>query len=455
MQKALLYNFFTIGGLALLLLIPLTIIDGVISERKYYRDEVVRNIAKSSTGSQLVTGAILVAPYKETVMKEVEIYKQGEKQTVLKPQVLQRYKYFLPENININGQLTTEERHRGIYKVPVYTAELAMDGRFSLPKNLGLTGNINNIEWQKPYVILGIKDVRGINNEVTISINNKALTLFPGTKTRFIPKGVHAPFVADNNQEQSLEFKVKLELQGMEKLLFLPTASYTDVKLSSSWQHPSFIGEYLPKGRHVTDSGFSANWNMSLFSSNILQNFEDCSTNNVCKEFNKNFFGVSLLEGVDIYLKSERSIKYALLFIILTFVVFFLFEVLKGLPIHAVQYGLVGVALALFYFLLISLSEHIAFKHAYSIASAACVSLLCFYVTFVLRSVFKGVVFGATLIGLYALLYSVIRSQDYALLMGSVLLFGILTFVMVITRNVDWHQIGVSNDRNSHRDVNA
>ncbi len=442
MQKAIIYKFLAIGGLSLLLLVPLSMISIVISERDSYRDGVIKDIAESWTGSQKITGLVFVAPYKEKVKLEVDINDGRKDKTVLKERTLKKYKYFLPEDLTINGDITTEERYRGIYKVPVYLADLKLEGHFSIPKMLGITENIQNITWQQPYIVLGIKDIRGINRSVKLHLNKQNIPLLPGTHTSFIKQGTHAFLKFEHTKEQRLDFNVALELRGMEQLLFLPTDKFTKVNLSSPWPHPSFVGRFLPKIREVTEEGFTASWETSFFASNMLQRLKSCTENKKCHEFNNNSFGVTLHQGVDIYLQAERSVKYALLFVGLTFVAFFLFEILKGLQIHFVQYGLVGVALALFYLLLISLSEHIDFGISYAIASSACVSLLAFYVSFVLRSVTRGLIFGGTLVGLYGALYMLLRSEDYALLMGSGLLFGILTFIMAITRHVDWYKIG-------------
>ncbi len=441
MQKKLTYKFLTIGGLVILLLIPLMMIDGVISERKQYRDSVVREVAKSSTGKQKITGAIFVAPYQEKIFKETVVNKDGQKKVVVNESIRQHYRYYLPEEMKVVGNIETEERYRGIYKIPVYLANLSIAGYFSIPKTLGLKNEAKNIIWQKPYIVVGVEDIRGVNRSIRLQVNEKNIALLPSTKTSFIPQGIHGLLTADYSQEQRFEFSVDMELQGMQQLSFLPTGKFTQVSLSSSWPHPSFVGRFLPKKRAVSEKGFTADWETSFFSSNMESYLKACVAGRECQSFNNNSFGVSLHQGVDVYLQAERSVKYALLFIGLTFVAFFLFEVLKGLPVHAVQYGLVGAALALFYVLLVSLSEHIAFALSYIIAATACVSLLGFYVSFVLRSATKGLVFGATLIALYGALYLLIRSEDYALLMGSILLFGVLAFIMIVTRGVDWYQI--------------
>ncbi len=444
MQKSLFYKFLTVGGLALLLLLPLSMVQNIVNEREIYRIGVMHDIAESRTGPQKITGAMIVAPYVEKTTKEVEIYEDGEKRTILKTEHIQRHKYFMPETLNIQGSITTEERYRGIYKVPVYTTQLAVQGEFAIPQHLGITENLDNISWKEPFVVMGIEDIRGISRSVSIHVNQQPLEVLSGTYTHAIPQGIHARIDTSFEKAQSLAVHIALELQGMERLSFLPTGKFTKVDLTSPWPHPGFIGRYLPKTRRITDKGFTASWETSFFASNMVQYMQNCMQDNQCRQFQDNSFGVSLQEGVDIYLQAERSLKYALLFVGLTFVAFFLCEVLKGLSIHPVQYGLVGTALAVFYLLLVSLSEHIAFSLAYSIASSACVALLGFYVSYVLRSMSRGLIFAGGLAGLYGALYMLIRSEDYALLMGAALIFVVLAFIMVITRHIDWHKVGIS-----------
>ena len=433
MQKALIHKFLAIAGLALLLLIPLSMIGAVIDERKAYRATVVEDIAASWTGAQKVTGLVYVAPYKETIRKEIESYKNDVKQVRIQTRTLQKYKYFLPETLNLTGDVTTEERYRGIYKVPVYHATLKLEGHFDIPQSLGITENLSNIVWQTPYMALGIQDMRGINRSVKLRVNQQDLPLRPGTETDFIGQGLHTMLAPEYEAVQRLDFEADFKLRGMESLSFLPTGKFTQVSLSSPWPHPSFMGRFLPATRTISEDGFEASWETSFLANNMQQNLLNCAQKQDCWAYENNSFGVSFHQGVDIYLQAERSIKYALLFVGLTFTVFFLFEILKGLPIHPVQYGLVGVALALFYLLLISLSEHMAFGLSYGIASTACVGLLTFYVSFVLRSFSRGLVFGAAFAALYGALYLLMGSEDYALLMGSCLLFGSLTFIMVMT----------------------
>ncbi|MCO2314175.1 cell envelope integrity protein CreD, partial [Pseudomonas aeruginosa] len=208
------------------------------------------------------------------------------------------------------------------------------------------------------------------------------------------------------------------------------------------WPHPSFGGEFLPSEREITAQGFTARWQTSFFATNMEEALRSCVEEQRCDGFQARAFGVGLVDPVDQYLKADRAIKYALLFITLTFAGFFLFEVLKRLAVHPVQYALVGLALAFFYLLLLSLAEHVGFELAYLVSAGACVGLIGFYLCFVLRSVARGLGFSAGLAGLYGLLYGLLSAEDYALLMGSLLLFAVLAAVMVLTRRLDWYGVG-------------
>lgn len=226
----------------------------------------------------------------------------------------------------------------------------------------------------------------------------------------------------------------------------VPVGRETHVRLASDWPHPGFVGEFLPREKQISAQGFKASWQTSFFSTNLEELLARCGSASpaACGEFHARRFGVSFVDPVDQYLKSERAAKYAFLFIGLTFAGFFLAEVLKGTSVHPVQYGLVGLALAMFFLLLLSLSEHIGFTAAYLVSTVACVGLVTYYVVHVLDSRAQGAGFGVMLASLYALLYGILSSEDYALLMGSLLVFGILAVIMVLTRRVSWNNLGVS-----------
>ncbi|CAI8710315.1 inner membrane protein [Pseudomonas sp. IT-P12] len=441
MNRNLTFKLGAIALLILLLLIPLLLIDGVIQERQQLRDGVLEDIARSSSYSQQLSGPLMVVPYR----KVVRTWKLNEKTN-------QRYQevgeergrlYFLPERFELDGQVQTELRARGIYQARLFHADNRINGHFSLPAQLGIKEDFADYQFDQPFLAVGISDIRGIENALKLELGGQRLDFVPGSQVGWLGEGVHVMLpTLDARQTAQLTFAFDLKLQGTGQLQVLPVGKTSTVSLTANWPHPSFIGNYLPARRDISDQGFSAEWQTSFFSTNLQEALNDCVLRRSCEAFNGRSFGVSFIDPVDQYLKSDRAIKYALLFIVLTFAGFFLFEVLKSLAVHPVQYALVGVALAFFYLLLLSLSEHIGFALAYLLSASACVSLIGFYVCHVLRSVRHGLSFSAGLTTLYGLLYGLLSAEDYALLMGSGLLFGVLGVFMVLTRKLDWYGVG-------------
>lgn len=440
MRRRVSFKLVVIAGLMLLLLIPLMLIDGVVDERKDLYGAVLQDIARSSSYSQKIAGPVLVIPYVKT-WEQWEVSSKGER--YLKKYETSDALYFLPERFTLNGEVTTESRKRGIYEALLYQSDNRIDGHFRVPAHFGIESGFERYRFGKPFLAVGISDIRGIRNDMQLEVNGQTVGFVPGTAVDFLKNGIHAPLPSLNGAaEQRLDFAFQLKLQGTSDLTVVPVGRDTQVTLRSSWPHPSFFGEYLPTTREVSAQGFSATWQSSFFSTNLEEALQACVTRQSCHAFENRLFGVSFIEPVDQYLKTERSIKYALLFIVLTFAAFFLFEVLGRLAIHPIQYTLVGMALALFYLLLVSLSEHMPFGFAYGISALSCVGLIGFYVMHVLRSRARGAVFGGLLAVLYGVLYLLLDSEDYALLIGSVLVFAALAAVMVLTRNLDWYDIG-------------
>lgn len=436
MTKSLLLKLGTIGLLIILLMVPIMQIDGVIRERQFLRDQVLQDIARSSSYNQHINGPLLVVPYKQTV-REWKTHPKTEARYQEEREVAGRL-YFLPELFTVNGTLQTELRARGIYQARLYHATNKITGHFDLPANWGISEGLADFRFETPYLALGISDIRGIENALTLSFNGQAIKFAPGSKAELLGDGVHAMLPLTASAALRAEFAFDLRLQGTGQLDITPAGRETQVTLSSDWPHPSFIGDYLPVERSIDAQGFTARWQTSFFSTNLEEALRRCALKNQCEEFTSRRFGVSLVDPVDQYLKSDRAIKYALLFIALTFAGFFLFEVLKRLPVHPIQYGLVGMAMAIFYLLLLSLAEHIGFGLAYAISSTACVALIGFYVAYALQSKWRGAGFGAGLAALYGTLYLLLGAEDYALLMGSILIFALLGAVMALTRKVDW-----------------
>ncbi len=351
--------------------------------------------------------------------------------------------YFLPERFELDGQVQTELRARGIYQARLFHADNRINGHFSLPAQLGIKEDFADYQFDAPFLAVGISDIRGIENALKLELDGQRLDFVPGTQVGWLGEGVRVTLpTLDTRNATELTFGFDLRLQGTGSLQVLPVGKASHVSLAANWPHPSFIGNFLPAKREINDQGFSADWQTSFFSTNLQEAMNRCVMGNDCEAFNGRSFGVSFIDPVDQYLKSDRAIKYALLFIVLTFAGFFLFEVLKSLAVHPVQYALVGVALAFFYLLLLSLSEHIGFALAYLLSASGCVLLIGFYVCHVLHSVRHGLSFTAGLAALYGLLYGLLSAEDYALLMGSLLLFGLLGVFMVLTRKLDWYGIG-------------
>jgi inner membrane protein len=441
MNRNLAIKLGVIALLIVLLLIPLLMIGGMVSDRQQLRDGVLADIARSSSGEQHITGPILVVPYRKTLREWKTHKKTGVR--YLEEREYRSRLYFLPEQFQLNAQVLTEERNRGIYQARLYHSDNQVSGYFQVPAQFGISENYADYHFEPAFLSVGISDIRGIENDLKLRLNGVELPFAAGSADRLLANGVHAPLPTMNAvSSERLNYSFALKLQGTEQLWVTPVGRESNVQLSSSWPHPSFVGEFLPVKRKVNDQGFSAEWQTSFFATNFAEVLDDCAHGDNCEAYNSREFGVSFVDPVDQYLKTDRAIKYALLFIALTFAGFFLFEVLKRLAIHPVQYGLVGLALALFYLLLLSLSEHLPFATAYAIAAVACVSLLGVYLAAVLKSALRGLGFAAALAALYGMLYGLLRAEDYALLMGSILVFGLLAGVMLLTRKLDWYGVG-------------
>lgn len=441
MNRTLTFKFGAIALLILLLMLALLMIGGVVDERQALRSEVLQDIARSSSQAQKITGPLLVVPYRKRIRTWKTHEKSGER--YVEESERRGRLYFLPERLTLDGEMGSELRRRGIYEARLYHVDSQISAHFELPANYGIDEGLVDYRFEQAYLALGISDIRGIKNDLKLRLGERQLAFAPGSNEALLGAGVHAPLPAlDTSVAQSLAFDFKLALLGSSRLHIAPVGRETVVNLASDWPHPSFIGEYLPTQRSIAETGFSARWQTSFFATNMEEALADCTGESDCRAFNQRQFGVSLVDPVDQYLMTDRAIKYALLFIGLTFAGFFLFEVLKRLAVHPVQYGLVGLSLALFYLLLVSLSEHIAFGLAYAISALACVMLIGFYVSHVLHSWQRGLGFSIGLAALYGLLYGLLSAEDYALLMGSTLVFALLACVMVLTRKLDWYGIG-------------
>jgi inner membrane protein len=357
----------------------------------------------------------------------------------------------------MRAEATIEPRYRGIFKVNGYDLKARLDARWD--DGLALVPERRHagsrLECEAPQIVVALGDARGVR-AATVRLDGTPASVLPGTQHAAHPRGFHVPVqAAYAGAKQPLHAELALELVGTGELAFAPVADATRVELSSDWPHPSFGGRFLPVERQVSESGFKARWQLNALATTAplaaVVGAPACAlaegepegigpgerARRRCIET----FGVSFIDPVSPYVLADRATKYGLLFIALTFVCVGAVEVMRRLRVHPVQYLLVGAGVAIFFMLLVSLSEHVAFAAAYAIAAAACTLLLGFYVAFVLGAARRGVVFGAGIGALYGVLYALLQLEQTALLLGSFLLFAVLAGIMVATRRVDWYAL--------------
>jgi len=412
-----------IAFLALILLIPAQMIRSLVEERQMRRDEVVQELTKKLGKKQTITGPILSVPYR-TYQSDGD----GESKAIW------HHMHFLPETLNVQGNLSADIHYRSIYKVIGYNSRLEFKGRFTgIDIDDGFI-NPEDIFWERASLSLGISDMRGINENIAIEWDQQTHPFSPGLPTRdVVQKGVSIPLSVQPRQTH--EFSFAVDLNGSESLHIVPVGSKTNINLQSQWDAPGFTGAYLPDERNVTDDGFTARWKVLELNRSYPQSWADSQYT-----LEESALGVDLIMPVDIYRKNMRSVKYALLFIALTFVVFFFTEYLNDRRVHPIHYLLAGFGIVLFYSLLLSLSEHLAFGLSYLIASAAIVALITSYFHAIIGKVRATLSVLGILAGLYGFLYVLLSAYDYSLLLGNIGLFIILAIVMFFSRKINWEK---------------
>ncbi|MBB6611714.1 cell envelope integrity protein CreD [Pontibacter sp. Tf4] len=417
--------------LVLLLLIPSTMIQGLIQEREMRKDEAIREISAKWGEQQTITGPVLTIPYLEFYRDTNKVVRQ-----------VTRYMHFLPDELKVNGQLFPEKRYRGIYEVVVYNSDVKLTGNFPPINFANLGVPQENLRLQDAFLSVGITDLRGIKEQVTLHWNTHKYSFNPGVASSdVLASGINAPVsLTDAAANAPYSFSLSLNLKGSEFLYFVPVGKETNVQIGSNWQNPSFDGAFLPDQRQVGQDGFTATWKVLHLNRNFPQQWKGAGY-----DVGSAAFGVNLLLPIDSYQKSMRSVKYAILFIGLTFLIFFFIELLHKKSVHPFQYVLIGLALCIFYTLLVSISEYSNFNIAYLIASIMTIGLVTVYTYSVFSSKKLAALVGGTLVILYAYIFTIIQLQDFALLMGSLGLFLILALVMYYSRKVDWYNIGRKN----------
>jgi len=419
----------TIVILMLLLMIPNSMIEMIIYDREQMNQAATMEVSERWARNQQLTGPILTIPYKVNISTDDKVKR------------VQRYFHILPETLNINGEVLPKELYRGIYKVAVYESKISMNGHFEIPEMP--FAEKEDIEIEDAFFTWGISDLRGIQDEIDMVCNQEKLSVSPGSQIpTLVPLGVSVDasqsekIIENIRARDKIDFQLDINLQGSRNLSFVPLGSVTDINLSSPWPSPKFVGNFLPDERNVDKDGFQANWKVLQLNRPFPQSFVG---NQQAHALQESTFGVDFLISLDDYQKSIRSVKYAGMTIALTFLIFFLVELLNKKKIHPLQYALVGLGLCLFYILLVSFSEHMLFNTAFFIAASAIITMIGLYSMSIFQEKKHVIILIFSLICVYLFLFTTLQLADYALLIGSIGLFIVLSITMYFTRKIDWY----------------
>ena len=428
-QNQLLGKLIALAVLVAITWIATMFVWGVVQDRENRKAEASYETSAQWSRPQTIAGPVLTVPVEKT-----SVTTTGE--AVVHTVTLT----LLPKELTYDSSIETQILKRGIYETPVYTTTVNGSGGFDLSDIEQENARDTRILWDQAVVSINVSDPRGITSMVALTFGEETYDLLPASEFSALDSsGVHA-IVPINPHKETYQFSFALPLKGSQELSFLPLGENTEVAVSSNWNAPSFIGEFLPEERSISEEGFEARWHVTSYGKNLPQTW----TGSLAGEKNtlhSKAFGVALYQEVNFYTMVNRATKYSILFIALTFLSFFMYEVLAGLRIHPMQYLLVGLAIALFYLLLLSFAEIIGFLSAYILAAVAVTVLITGYCFSVLQAKKRVFSITALLVALYGYLYILLQLDQYSLLFGSVLLFGVLATVMYITRNLDWYTL--------------
>lgn len=452
--------------ITLLLLFGLGLIEDVVRDRQRYRSEATRSVAQSLAGPQTLLGPFVhsacVESWDETVGTGAD-----------RRNVERRREFLLtamPEQLQVRTTAVMQERARGLHKVNAFTLKAQLSAQWADLSGLRPQTTVkgSRMHCGAPILMVSVGDARGIRT-AQLQVGGQPLALKPGTFHPIYARGLHASLPeALRDQQGTVSAQLDLELLGTERLAIVPLGGQTDVQMQSGWPHPSFSGRFLPSEREWGPEGFTARWRLSSLATTAQQDV--AASRRICDPgWNDpapydspdadrtetsapaaaqpargctDSFSVAFVDPVNAYSLSDRATKYGVLFIALTFVAVGLFELMKKLRVHPVQYLLVGTALCSFFLLLVSLSEHLSFGMSYALAAGACVLLLAYYASHMLGGALRGVPFGLGIGLLYGLLYVLLQLEQTALVVGSIALFVVLGAVMVLTRKVNWYGSG-------------
>ncbi len=424
-----------VGILILVLLIPLSYIKNLIQERAFRQEEVVNDNNKKWGNEVLLYGPVLKIPYKIHNIKKT--WDDKTKAYIKEDLISTQYAFFFPNTLDVKANVASQILKRGIYESVVYTSDMRIKGSFTTPNFDIKDINAEDILWSKATIVVNSTNLKGIKSNLELKIGSDSYPLRSKYMQNSYTNTLETKFLkaASLPKENSIAFNLDLTINGSEQLRFIPVGRETNISMTSDWASPSFNGNYLPdpKTKAISEKGFKANWKVLQINREFEQEFFG-----ELPQIDSSAFGVKLLIPVDEYQKSERATKYGYLVIALTFLVFFLIQTISKVHIHPFQYMMIGLALTMFYTLLISISEHSSFLYAYIIAGISVVLLISMYSKAILKSFkFMGFI-AASLAGLYSFIFVIIQLENYALLVGSVGLFLILGTIMMVSRRIDW-----------------
>lgn len=432
-QRSVLLKLATAGFIVLLLLIPSFMIQDLIREREAQRDHALRDISALWGGAQTLSGPILRIPF-----EYFESYVDDKGTT--RTRKVRDHLLLLPKTLHITGQLTPEIRHRGIYNAVLYTGQVELSGEFaSLPATEAVLRTATLLHHEST-VLLGISDVRGIAQAVTLTVDS-SYAFEPGVvRNALVGSGIQARCAANLLGRR---FKISLALRGSERLGCLPTGQHTTVQLQAPWASPSFEGAFAAK-HNITDTGFEASWTVLSLNRDIpaytLTDFPTQAAENYS-------FGVRLYQSVDEYQKAHRAVRYSAMIIFLLFLVFVFLEIRLALRIHPIQYMMVGFGILVFYVLLVAMGEFMSFAWAYLLGSVASVGLLTWYTQYIVHHRQKALTLGLFMAGLLGYFYTLVQLEEYALLVGAIGLFVILAGVLYFSRSINWYDSGTAAEQ--------
>ena len=447
-----------VGALALvgmMLLFVLMRIEGLVQERRSRGEEAVRGVEHSHAAAQAVMGPLLLRACSEEWDTATGTGVDKVVTTSKREFTLQQ----APTRLVVDSRTKADPLRRGLFKVNAWVGHFTVAADFASLAALqpSLEHPDGRLKCAAPALMVAMSDVRGVH-AATVVADGQALAVEPGTQSAAYAGGLNASLPAKRLEGGPLSVHVELDLVGTSQLAWVPAADSTRWTLTSDWPHPSFGGQFSPEQRDVRPDGFTATWNLSALATtapaDAARGLGLCTPVSLTSDAGGaaedgtpksdkclDLMAVGFIDPVNPYVLSDRAVKYDLLFIALTFVAVGLIEVLSGRRVHPVQYLLVGLALSLFFLLLLSLSEHLAFEQAYAGAAAACAVLLGVYASSMLGRMLAGALFGLGIALLYGLLYALLQMEQNALVIGSVMLFVALATVMLLTRRIDWYEL--------------